>query len=335
MLNIFVSFSTSDGQDIAEHIHSRYKNKAGYNVFLSPRIRYGDEWKKEIERNIEKCNIFLLIATHGALESDEVDKEITLANQLEKRIIPCKHISVEWSDLQKWGVDSKQGLEFKSQYELVRIIHPQLLQEKGITLVRAQQNDIVTDETRLLASSKYDPSLRDGTEGKVPSAYIVIGGKPSKLQLEHEPMSQDRVAYYERPPQGTISFGERFPLIVPQRCGLYKDVKSATLYVNDDVYNENDYLQTDIELLNVRDTTFFYIQTYINGVPGGGDSDALGDGYTASEKGFKIFLWWEIHFTDGTVQTYLAVVRLKGDNCQKYGWDYAPTDETRCVDLEA
>jgi hypothetical protein len=34
MLTIFISFSTIDGQDVAEHIHSSYK-KVGYKVFLS------------------------------------------------------------------------------------------------------------------------------------------------------------------------------------------------------------------------------------------------------------------------------------------------------------
>jgi hypothetical protein len=102
-------------------------------------------------------------------------------------------------------------------------------------------------------------------------------------------MSQDRIADYGRAPQGTISFGERFRLLVPQLPGVFKDVESARLSVNDDVFNENDYLQTDIELVNVRDTSFLYIETYLNSVPGRGDPDALGDGYTASEIGFRIF----------------------------------------------
>jgi hypothetical protein len=141
-------------------------------------------------------------------------------------------------------------------------------------------------------------------------------------------MSQDRVAYYDRAPQGTISFGERFRLIIPQTPGIFKDVESAGLWVNDDIYNENDYLQTYIDLVNVRYARFSYVETYLNGVPHG-----LGDGYTANKKGFKIFLWWEVHFTDGTDQTYLSIVHLHGDNCQKYGWD--DDDDTRCFDPNA
>ena len=170
-----------------------------------------------------------------------------------------------------------------------------------------------------------------GLGQRVPPAYIVIDGKPSRLQLEDAPMSQDRLANYDRAPQGTISFGERFQLLVPQVPGIFKDVQSATLYVNDDVYNEIDYLQTDIEHVNVRDTRLLYIETYLNAVPGGGDPDALGDGYTASDVGFRIFLWWHVSFTDGTDQTYLAIVHLKGDPCEEHGWVYSRSGTT-CVD---
>jgi hypothetical protein len=38
-------------------------------------------------------------------------------------------------------------------------------------------------------------------DSRVPPAYIVIDGKASKLQLENEPMSQDRIADYGRAPR--------------------------------------------------------------------------------------------------------------------------------------
>src|SRR5918999_4245436 len=87
-----------------------------------------------------------------------------------------------------------------------------------------------------------------------------------------------------RAPQGTISPGERFGLLIPQFLGIFKDVQSTRLYVNDDVFNENDYLVTDIDRINTRDTRYFYLETYLNTVPG-----HVGDGYTASDVGFKIF----------------------------------------------
>jgi hypothetical protein len=42
-------------------------------------------------------------------------------------------------------------------------------------------------------------------------------------------------------------------------------------------------------------------------------------------------LWWQVFFKDGTEQTYLAIVHLKGDPCQEHGWIYSSSGTT-CVD---
>jgi hypothetical protein len=72
-----------------------------------------------------------------------------------------------------------------------------------------------------------------------------------------------------------------------------------------------------------------YLETYLNTVPGG-----VGDGYSGSEVGSKIFLRWQVFFTDGTEQTYLAIVHLKGDPCEEHGW-VPSRSGTTCVDPNA
>jgi len=183
-------------------------------------------------------------------------------------------------------------------------------------------------------NKKHDDKKGDNGN-EIPSAYIEIDGELSELQLENGPSGEDdSIADYDIDPQGILSFGEEFSLIVPQGSGVL-NVESAQLSVNDDELNQNDYLQTDIELVDEGDDREEYFQTYLNAVPGGGDPDALGDGYTANENGFKIFLWWTVSFTDGTEQTYLAVVHLEGDECEEHGWDDPANDDTTCVDLDA
>ncbi len=180
---------------------------------------------------------------------------------------------------------------------------------------------------------KHDDKEDDNKGNKILPAYIAIDGELSELQLENGPSGEDdRIADYDRDPQGTLSFGEEFSLLVPQGPGVL-NVESAQLYVNDDELNQNDYLQTDIELIDEDDDQYLYFQTYLNDVPGGGDPDALGDGYTANENGFEIFLWWQVEFTDGTDQTYLAIVHLEGDECEEHGWDDG--SDTTCVDFDA
>lgn len=92
----------------------------------------------------------------------------------------------------------------------------------------------------------------------------------------------------------------------------------------DEVYNDDFHIRQ--ELVNTRDTRFLYLLTYAINAPNG-----VSDGFTASDAGFKIFLFWTLLFTDGTEQTYLAIVHLKGDPCEEHGWVYS-RGGTTCVD---
>jgi hypothetical protein len=163
---------------------------------------------------------------------------------------------------------------------------------------------------------------------RVPPAYIIVDGKASKLQLENSPFpsEENTIADYDRPIQGTISFGERFQLLVPQVQGVFKDVQRTTLWVNSDEFNAQDDFHVSKKRIDVRDASFLYTETYVIDAPGG-----VGDGFTANEIGFKIFLWWQVLFTDGTEQTYVAILHLQGDPCEEHGWD---RQGTKCVDFD-
>ena len=84
----------------------------------------------------------------------------------------------------------------------------------------------------------------------------------------------------------------------------------------------NDDFHIRQEMVNTRDSRFLFQQTYaINA------TNDVGNGFTASDVGFKIFLLWTVSFTDGTDQSYLAIVHLKGDSCEEHGWDDHPNNK--------
>jgi hypothetical protein len=161
---------------------------------------------------------------------------------------------------------------------------------------------------------------------RIPSAYITIDDGFSQLQLENDNSSTDRIADYDIEPQGTISFGEQFMFLVPQTTGVLKNAESADLTVCYDEDCSNDDFWITRELVDVDDEESLYIETHVINAP-----DEVGDGFTASEEGFEIFMWWTVSFTDGTDQTYAAVVHLQGDPCEEHGW-VENTDGTSCVD---
>ena len=92
LLKIFVSYSRRDAGDFAEEINKYLKE---HDVFTETQnIHSGDIWSKTIEENITTCDIFIVIVTHTALESPEVEREVLQAQKEKKKIIPCIHKSV-------------------------------------------------------------------------------------------------------------------------------------------------------------------------------------------------------------------------------------------------
>jgi len=80
------------------------------------------------------------------------------------------------------------------------------------------------------AHGKNDDKNKNGNGNEIPPAYIAIDGELSELQLETGVAPGDNgIADYDIDPQGTISFGERFSLLVPQAPGVLKQVDSAEL----------------------------------------------------------------------------------------------------------
>ena len=89
----------------------------------------------------------------------------------------------------------------------------------------------------------------------------------------------------------------------------------------DEVCNDDFHVRQ--ELVNTRDIRFLYLQTHAINAPNG-----VGDRFTASDVGFKIFLFWTVGFADGTEKTCLETVHLKGDRGEEHGWVYSRSDTT-------
>lgn len=121
---IFISYSHYDAADFADHVHQTFSSR--YSVFLDKSsIRGGEKWRKMISDHIAECDLFILIVTWNSLKSVEVTKELLLAIENKKFIIPCKYRSIRWEDI-KWpeiertNLSGLQYVEFKTSSELVR-----------------------------------------------------------------------------------------------------------------------------------------------------------------------------------------------------------------------
>jgi hypothetical protein len=195
---------------------------------------------------------------------------------------------------------------------------PYLLSAQEAFATKSDKDDYQHDK-------KHDDSKDNGSE--TPPAYIAIDDELSELQLENEDfLGDDRIADYDIDPLGTISFGDQFDLLIQQEPGVLKNAESAELTVCYDDGCSNDDFWISKELVNVNDEEFLYIETHVIDAP-----DEVGDGFTASEEGFEIYMWWTVSFTDGTDQTYVVIAHLEGDECEEHGW-VESSSGTSCFD---
>jgi signal peptidase I len=128
-LKLFISYSHSDGPDVATKMREYFK-KLRHTVFVSNLdIRVGDNWKKSINSAISTCNIFVVIITRGALNSNYVGYEIKRAVSLRKRIIPCRYVGIPRKDMKKWQLDRQQGIDFDDSPDLLRKLEAKLSED--------------------------------------------------------------------------------------------------------------------------------------------------------------------------------------------------------------
>lgn len=77
-----------DGDNFADKIHRDLIKS--HDVFTDVNsIVVGEKWGSTIEDNISKWDIFIVIVTPAALESEYIEREILQDQRKNKKIIPC------------------------------------------------------------------------------------------------------------------------------------------------------------------------------------------------------------------------------------------------------
>ncbi|MEM9161902.1 MAG: toll/interleukin-1 receptor domain-containing protein, partial [Cyanobacteria bacterium P01_F01_bin.4] len=96
----FISYGRADSKQFAKRLNDRLV-EAGLEVWFDfDDIPLGVDYQNQINDGIEKADNFLFIISPHSVNSDYCAKEIELALQLNKRIIPLLH--VEEISLETW-----------------------------------------------------------------------------------------------------------------------------------------------------------------------------------------------------------------------------------------
>ena len=85
-MSIFISYSHKDQDYVNKLVEALAKQELPW--WVDNKIDYGDQSTKEIEENLKKCQVFLLVMSPSSEESDWVQRELTFAQHLKKPIFP-------------------------------------------------------------------------------------------------------------------------------------------------------------------------------------------------------------------------------------------------------
>ena len=86
MAHIFISYSRKDFE-AADRLRATLA-KAGYEAWIDREIPGGDLWKKRIAEAIEAARAFMVLLSPNAVASDNVRKELDMADSRKKLILP-------------------------------------------------------------------------------------------------------------------------------------------------------------------------------------------------------------------------------------------------------
>lgn len=126
MAKVFISYSQKDYYDVdgdiikgnaADKIMTTL-NRAGIDYWIDlERLKVGTAYAVDITENIRDCEVFLYLASHNSNESDWTLREISLAKELGKRILPVRLDHSDYSDGVRLYMAPIQYIDWKNAGE--------------------------------------------------------------------------------------------------------------------------------------------------------------------------------------------------------------------------
>ncbi|MEM1338067.1 MAG: toll/interleukin-1 receptor domain-containing protein [Bacteroidota bacterium] len=150
--NVFISYSRKDRKKV-DWI-SRQLVAAGFEIWIDRHdIPGGVEWNESITTAIIDAPAFILILSPNSIESEEVQKELDLAIESGKKIIPLilHPIDLDW--LTKKNIDKFQNIVYyrRRQASIVDLVNSMGGLRGTAALMPEKTNLVLRENTRLIA----------------------------------------------------------------------------------------------------------------------------------------------------------------------------------------
>ena len=114
--NVFISYSREDQQKVVKLVE--YLRERGLSVWMDETDIHGATmWTEEIVEAIHKCTLFILAISSHSTGSKNVVKELALASEREKKILPLYFEQCEIPKNMEYQLAGIQNIALYSFFE--------------------------------------------------------------------------------------------------------------------------------------------------------------------------------------------------------------------------
>ena len=114
MGQIFISYSRRDSDFVDRLIHDLAAG--GLNVWMDRTgIEGGEKWRAAIAQAVRECEAFILVLSPQSAASDNVTKEVSLADSHKRRIIPLRYQPCEIPPQMEYQLTEFQWVDFSNK----------------------------------------------------------------------------------------------------------------------------------------------------------------------------------------------------------------------------
>lgn len=162
---VFICYETTTGREFAGHL-KKALNRVRIDSFVADEdIPKGANWRTAIDKAIKECRYFILIITIQACYSDEVEREIKLANDFHKLVLPCKLEGINRSLTSRLPIvgEEAQQIDFTSATDLANKVTLEVFNRESANRLRGVLDIIVF---RHLPSEELLHGLKEGSVSK-------------------------------------------------------------------------------------------------------------------------------------------------------------------------
>jgi 5,10-methylene-tetrahydrofolate dehydrogenase/methenyl tetrahydrofolate cyclohydrolase len=136
IINTFICYETTTGLGYAKNLRDALTRMHMSAFVAKEDIKKGEQPQEIIDEAIKGCEYFLVIITYPAINSEDVKREVTLADSLNKVIIPCKEKNVDRSWLSELPVISElQQIDFENREELANDVISEIKERETLKAI--------------------------------------------------------------------------------------------------------------------------------------------------------------------------------------------------------